>query len=83
MSEEEMRKRLHKALEQEDLNQLKFPLDREEGGHSAPYLQSEKHSDSKTLYQSDFLTHKINQRLKNKDHHEKTNRSRDCSQKRD
>ena len=61
MSEEEMKKRLYEALEREDLCQLKLPLDRLDDGSTTYYSLSEDESESSTFYQSDFLTHKINQ----------------------
>lgn len=64
MTEEEMQKRLYEALKQEDFRQLRFPfiLDRSEDDNSIfPYLISEVKTDSKSFYQKDFLTHKINQ----------------------
>ena len=63
MTEEEMRKRLYEALEQEGLGQLRFSfiLDRsEDDGSIFPYLMSDVETDPKTFNQKDFLTHKIN-----------------------
>ena len=64
MTEEELRKRLYEALEQEDLGQLRFPfiLDRPEGdGSISPYLMSDLEPAPKKFCQKDFLTHKITQ----------------------
>lgn len=59
MKENEMEKLFLEILDQEDINQLKFPfiLDREETNSPFPSVISDFETDQSHLLQKDFLMH--------------------------